>query len=139
MAWITLTEDHVLARLSQSERDAYESAGGAGVADKLADILGQVTSRVRGKVAACSENIDKMGAAGTIPDELLWAAATIARQSLIASIPTLDGTGENREKELEDAKEQLKDAAACKIGITDLSGDVSDSVGQYGGTTRYDF
>lgn len=137
MSWITLAAPHVLDRLSTDERDAIERAGEDSSTDRLAGIVTQVTAMVRGKVATCSENLAKMGAAGTIPDELLWAAATIARDSLVASLPVSESDSEERKAEKRRADELLDQAARCELRIEDPDGALpeadDDGAGDYGG------
>ena len=85
MAWITLTSEHVKDRLAFDELNAIEATGG-GDGDRLTGILAQVTSLVRAKVAACDDN--SIGDAGTIPEECLHAAATLAKHDLRATLPS---------------------------------------------------
>ena len=59
MSWITLTTDHIKARLAEDELLAIEATGG-GTGDRLTDIITQVTSLVRSKFAACHKN-DELG------------------------------------------------------------------------------
>lgn len=140
MSWITLAESHVLDRLSTDERDAIEAAGEDSSTDKLAGILTQVTALVRGKVATCDENLPKMGADGTIPDELLWAAATIARDSLVASLPVSESDSEERKAEARRANELLDQAARCEMRIEDSNDTIPESgVGDYDGDALLTF
>ena len=124
MSWIPITVDDVLDRICDNENDAYEETGEAlpVVRERLPGIIAQVTSHVRGKVAACSKNTGKMGAAGTIPDECLFSAIAIIRHALISTQPTAQGITENREKELEAANKFLDQVASCDVAITDPSG-----------------
>ena len=140
MAWAAITESDVLNRMADYERLAYESAGGNEDNDRLTGIITQVTGLVRGKVAACHENIAKMGDDGTIPDELLWAAVTIIRGSLINTVPAMEGEKDNRQREMDSAWDMLDQVASCKhrIGSAD-GGEVSSSVGVYGGHALLNF
>lgn len=143
MSWITLAASHVLDRCSTDERDAIEAAGEDSSTDKLAGILTQVTALVRGKVATCSENLAKMGEAGTIPDELLWAAATVARESLVASLPVSESDSEERKAEMRRANDLLDQASRCEIRIADSDGEIPESedggAGEYGGSSLLEF
>jgi len=97
---------------------AYEEAGdSSGLTTNLAGILAQVTGLVRGKVAACRDNLGKLGAAGTIPEECVFAAATIARDALVGSLPLSEGATEVRREELRRAHEFLDSVAACKVRV----------------------
>lgn len=141
MAWITIAESDVLNRLSDGEKTAFELASGNSTPSRLAGILSQVTALVRGKVASCKDNRGNMGDTGTIPDELLWAACTIARHSLISNLPTFDEQPDARNRELDQAYKQLDDVASCEFGIAspDGSGDIVQSVGVYGGSDLLEF
>ena len=138
MSWITLTADHVKARLAEEELYAIESTGG-GDGDRLAGILTQVTSLVRASVAACHKNL--LGPAGTIPEECLHAAATIAKHDVRASLPSTgsDDT-ELRKEEYRDATGFLKSVARCEIGIENDGGEIAGRAsGCYGGEPKHDF
>jgi hypothetical protein len=122
MAWITFTPEHIKARLIDVELEAYEDAGDIDVETKLDGIIPQVVGMVRGKVSSC-EDVISLGAAGEIPDELLWAASTIAKYSLISVIGGLDEQHDKlRMEENRTAHKQLDDAASCKISIAPPSG-----------------
>lgn len=139
MSWIALTADHVKARLAEDELLAIEGTGG-GNGDRLSAIIAQVTALVRSKVAACHKN--DLGTAGTIPEECLHAAATLAKHDVRASVPSTGGEdeGDLRKEEYRGAMDFLRDVAACQIGIENPSGDIGgrDS-GCYGGDDKHDF
>lgn len=121
----------------------YEDTGGNPTAGgRLPGIIDQVTALVRAKVASCSRNLSKMGPAGMIPSECLWAACTIARSSLAASLPVSEGETDPRASELREAHKMLSDVAECKLMIEDASGNIPESVnpgGSYGGAAKLDF
>lgn len=141
--WLALEESHVLSRLSTEELDQYEASGEQSPSGKLSGIIDQVTSRVRGRVAACDANLIKMGPDGTIPSELLWAASTIARNSLAAVLPTRLGEDKIREDETRRAEKDLDDASSCKLRIAGPDGTIPetqvDSGGVYGGEPLMQF
>lgn len=143
MSWITLTNADVLARMATDELDAIEDAGETSDQDRLGAIIQQVTQMVRGKVAACAENLPKLGPSGTIPDELLWAAATIARDSLVGSLPVSESDTEDRTTELRKAHEMLDQAQRCEFRIADDSGSIAETsnggAGRYGGESIVEF
>lgn len=123
MAWIALAESHVMDRLSEDERAAYEAAGEEeGATDRLPGILIQITAKFRGAIAACDKNRGRMGPSGTLPEEAIFDAATLARDALAASLPTPEGATELRTKETNQAEEFLKRVASCDIAIADDSG-----------------
>lgn len=139
MSWITLTTDHIKARLAEDELLAIEGTGG-GTGDRLTAIIIQVTALIRSKVAACHKN--ELGTAGTIPEECLHAAATIAKHDLRSSLPSTGGEdeGDLRKEEYRSAMDFLRDVASCKIGIENTSGDIGGrESGCFGGDPKYDF
>jgi len=144
MSWITLSENHLKARLSRSELESYVEAGEQALAGEqvVERILEQVTSLVRGKVAANEDNLDKMGDAGTIPDECLFAACTIAREALVGSLPLSEGSTEVRKEELRKAYEYLDQVESGKVRIADSDGSIPEVVQtstSYGGETKLNF
>ena len=145
MSWLALTTDHVKARLAKDEIDNYVVAGGqfADGSDILDGIITQITSMVRGKVASNPDNLSKLGAAGTIPDECLFAACTIARDSLVGSLPLSEGATEVRKEELRQAHAFLDAVASGKVRIEASDGTMPEaSVGSeasYGGSPILEF
>jgi hypothetical protein len=138
MSWIALTSAHIKARLAEEELDAIEDTGG-GDGDRLTGIIAQVTSLVRAKVAACHKN--QLGPSGTIPEECLHAAATIAKHDIRASLPStgLDDS-DLRKDEYREATSFLNAVSRCEIGIEDDGGSIAgrDS-GCYGGDPKHNF
>lgn len=123
MAWIELTPLAVKARLSALEFEHYNAAAQhAQDFDMLEEIIKQVVALVRGKVRACKANIAGVGPAGTIPEECLHAAATIARASLCASFPVSEGETDLRGSELTDANQFLDSVASCAVSIESSTG-----------------
>jgi len=118
MAWIQLTENDIRSRLSANEIESWNDAGqdaGAEVS-RIPGIITQVTSLVRGRVATCRDS--QLGLAGLIPEELLWSAATIAKNMILNSIPTGVEIAQERSDENRRAHEMLDQAADCKLSIT---------------------
>jgi hypothetical protein len=117
MAWITLSETHILTQLSGPENTAYRNAAlAAGQGDPLPGILAQVTREVRARVAACREN--RLGAGQTIPDELLGAAIDRARWELITRLPiNTPAIIDTRRTANENALALLRDVAACRFSL----------------------
>lgn len=120
MPWIPLTADHVKSRLSLDEIECIEETGG-GDGDRLAGILTQVTALVRGKASACRTTI--MGASGTIPEESIHAAATIALNDLRATLPTTgtDDEGSIRKDQYRDAVSFLSALSKCEVDVNDAA------------------
>ena len=145
MSWTALTADNIRGRLSRDELDGYMTAGDQesdGV-DALTEIILQVTAMVRGKVASNVANITKMGAAGTIPDECLFAASTIARDALVGSLPLSEGATEVRKEELRKAHSFLDSVASGGVRIEDADGALPETPTaasvSYGGNTLLEF
>lgn len=142
MPWITLTEEDVLARLSNDERDALEAAGEEeGAEARLPGIIRQVISLIWGKVAACADNRGRMGSSGTIPEECLFHATTICREALVASQPTPEGVTDPRKEEIRQAHLFLDQVAACKVAIADNSGNfpgepIDTGISSFGGCPK---
>lgn len=123
MAWIELTRQAVQARLSAPEHHHYLAAARhAAEFDMLDEILIQVTATIRGKVRACRANLAGVGPAGTIPEECLHAAATLARASLCASFPVAEGETDLRREELRNAWAFLDSVASCQVSIESADG-----------------
>ncbi len=139
MAWITLTKKHIKDRLASDELDAIEGTGG-GDGDRLTGIIAQVVALIRSKVAACHKN--ELGDAGMIPEECLYAAATIVKHDIRASLPSIVDDTELRRDEYRNAYQFLNKVATCEIGIDAPIGATppSDpSTGCYGGEPLHNF
>ena len=135
MAWVTLAQTHILARMTENERANYEKSGDPTAAiDRLPEIISQVTSEIRARVQSCPKN-KVIGAAGTIPEECLSAACVLCKLYLIASVPAMEEFFEKvREKELEMANNFLDKVSACEISIVPASSPSGESsTSAYGG------
>jgi hypothetical protein len=82
MSWRAITEDDIKTRISGSELETLRSAHLAdGQADPIPSVISQITSRVR---RACESAADiAMGAAGTIPEDLLSEALDLIVRELM--------------------------------------------------------
>lgn len=119
MAWIQLKEDDVKDRLAANELSLWDSAGQSEgeINTRINGIITQVTGLVRGRVATCREST--LGAACLIPEELLWSAATIAKNMILNSIPATATTSQDeRSDENRRAHDMLDQAAKCELQIT---------------------
>lgn len=143
MSWAALAESDILDRLTSDELEAYEAGGELTTRDRMTGILAQVTELVRGKVASNDENLAKMGNAGTIPSETKWAAATIARNSLVASLPLIEGNTDARKEEMTRAFAILDQAADGTLRIASPDGTIPETTnggaGSYGGNALLNF
>jgi hypothetical protein len=122
--WLTLTAEYLERRMPlewPKLRDFVKKGqGGAAVWDTtVADIIDNITTRVRGRVKACPANTT-LGAEGSIPPELAGAAVNLCRLELIAIFP---GAGvslnEDTRKQLaKSANDDLIAVARCELSIT---------------------
>lgn len=112
-----MTEADLLTRISGKELEKLRAAALAvGQADPVPEVFEQVTRKVRSRVAACQSN--RLGPAGTIPDELLDDALALC----VVKVMTRPGgimidPESQRAKDADTAENNLKDAANCKIAI----------------------
>ncbi|MGC4017493.1 MAG: hypothetical protein QM755_23710 [Luteolibacter sp.] len=142
MAWITLEADDIKARLSNLEFQSYIAAAkNSQDFDMIDKIIRQTVSMVRAKVLTCRVNATAMGPSGTIPEECLHAAVTIARASLVASFPVAEGETDMRKAELDKAHAFLDAVATCDVVIAaDGSGAIPGAASvSYGSAPYLDF
>jgi len=117
-AWKTLAAGDVKARLSGPELTALQTSQlAAGQSDPLPEVISQVVGEARGYIAAWSGNV--LGPAGTLPPQLIGAAAAMAVWELAGRLPTLRGLSRNesRKADYDGAKSLLKDVAAGKFTV----------------------
>ena len=127
MAWRAITEADVLTQISGPELEAIRAAAlGSGQVDPVQPTLDLVTREVRGYVAGCARN--RLGAAGTVPDELIGHAVSLA---VMRIMPRAAGLviGEQREKAAADARAALKDVAACRFAIEQPATESTEETG----------
>lgn len=112
--WVPVTEQSILSKLSSPELNALRTAATApGQGDPLGEVIAQVVREVRGHVAACKAN--RLGPAGTIPDELLGAAINRVRYELATRLPVTTLLTEPRIAANDQANTLLRDTAACRF------------------------
>jgi len=86
--------------------------------DVVVDVIANVVERVRGAVSAFP-GTRSLGESGTVPPELAGAAVTLCRLELHGVYPGVGSLqDETRKALLKSADDQLKQAAAGKMGIT---------------------
>ena len=110
-----MTEADLLTQISGPELEAIRAAAlGTGQVDPIQPTLDLVTREVRGYVAACANNT--LGAAGTLPDELIAHTVALA---IMRIMPRAAGLviGESREKAAEAARAVLRDVAGCRMAL----------------------
>jgi hypothetical protein len=116
MSWITLTESHIATGITGGELDAARTkALDAGQPSPVDDVISQTVRYVRSRVAACASN--SLGAAGTIPDELLAAAIDIAVYRLAKRLPGKILAKQERIDAADKAEALMRDVAACKLAL----------------------
>jgi len=116
MPWITLVEDDLKSGLTGPELTAVKTAAlAAGQPAVVAEILTQVTTEVRGRVAACARNV--LGEAGTIPDECKSAAVDVAVYRICKRLPGKAVLTQERIDANNNAIEFLRDVARCDVAI----------------------
>lgn len=119
MAWITITADDVARRLAAAELAALKTSAKAAGQDGdeiLAEAISETSVMVRGYVAGCRTN--KLGIAGTIPEELKTATLAMIRDYLFGRLPGMKALNDElRQKETERAMSMLKSAASCALAI----------------------
>ncbi len=115
MPWILLSSEHIDGALAAAEVTALRTLQVApGQADPVAEALDRAAAEVQGYVGT-RYLVDQPG---TVPDQLLSAAISIARWRLLGRLPAKIFATDNRRKEYEDAIAQLRDVAAGKFALS---------------------
>lgn len=119
MAWITPTLELCRTRITGAEWNALQNAAKASDQDgeeMAQQVIATQVQRIRGRVAACEKN--RLGEAGTIPDELQSAFLALWVYDFITRLPAMRGLlDDQRVKAWEAAERELRDTAACNIAI----------------------
>lgn len=129
MAWIEITEAHLLTALSGTELAKLRAAAlQSGQADPVQPVFDQVTAEVRGRVAACDRN--QLGDGNTIPSELLDAALALVVMRIMtrAAGTVIDPQG-GRKAAAERADRTLEAVAACDFAIVQPTSASTEEVG----------
>jgi len=118
MSWLAITEAHVLTHIAGAELTALRAAALAdGQVDPVQPSVDQVTSVVRGYVAACAKNALDTDTT-KIPDRLLGAACDLVIAEIIGRVPGYE-LDEGRQDKYDNALRLMRDVAACKFAIDD--------------------
>ena len=116
MAWITLTAGDLAERMAGPEYDAVRKAATGTYGQEQAQVLADTVAEVRGRVAACARN--RLGPAGTVPEELRGAALAIFRWRFLTRVPGLKALlTDARKAEYDDALRLLEAASACRFAV----------------------
>ena len=129
MSWIELTEADLLTALSGPELEKLRAAAlKSGQSDPVQPVLDQITSEVRGRVAACDRN--QLGDGNTIPSELKDAALALVVMRIMtrAAGTVIDPQGA-RKAAAERADKTLEAVAACRFAIVQPVTASTDEVG----------
>jgi hypothetical protein len=117
--WITLTSTDLEGYLSGPEMSALPNAAkaaGQTAAGIIAEALSNAVLQVRGFVSGCKTN--KLGADGTIPNELKDASLCLARAIIYGRLPGMKSLNdETRQQQHRDAMDLLKATSKCEFGI----------------------
>lgn len=128
MAWITITEDDVVTKLSGPENSALKTAAlKSAQTNPLTEVIEQIVLEVRGHVAACERNT--LGAGATIPDELLGAAINRIRFELATRLPVSSLLNEDRKEANRQAIALLQRVAECKFLVVQPEEAAEDQAG----------
>lgn len=142
MSWITITEADLGERLAAAELTALQTAATGTHGNTVPDMLASVIAEVRGRVAANKAN--RLGASGTIPEELRSAALAIARWRALNRLPGVKMLQDDaRRLEYTDAVAMLASVADGKFAIEQPAEpadiDVSETPAPDVGDERTDF
>jgi len=130
MPWITFTEDHILEALSAAEIDAVRKLQLApGQEDPVTEAIKRTCGQIHGYVSTRYP----IGAAGTIPEQLLTSAISIARWRVIGRLPVKLFATENRRLEYEDAVKELESIPTGKFKLSIPEDPAEEQPGQTGG------
>lgn len=119
MAWITPTLELCQTRISGPEWQALHRAATQAGQDGEAmaqTIIDNTVTRIRGRVAARAENV--LGAAGTIPDELMTSFLSLWVYDFITRLPGLKTLLDDRRVEAwKNAESELRHVSEGKIKL----------------------
>lgn len=133
--WTELTEAAILTgNNGPSIAAARTAALKAGQADPLPEVIAQVTTSIRGSVAACAKNV--LGDAGTIPDELIAEAVDMAVYRLCKRLGKALLTQEVKDAN-DDALAKMREVATCRFAIVPPTTPAPSDEQVSTGTPRY--
>ncbi len=119
MPWITPTLEQCQQRITGAEwQSLHRAATQAGQdGEQMAqDVITHIITRIRGRVAARSENI--LGAEGTIPDELMTCFLALWVYDFITRLPGMSKLLDDRRVEAwKSAESELRHVAEGKIKL----------------------
>ena len=114
--WRVPTENDLETVLTGPEIAAVKTAAlEVGSGNPVPATLENVVDEVRGYIAGCSRN--RLGAAGTLPTQLIAVAMTVVRERLLNRFPQLGLLSAERQTEYANAMIALRDVAKCQIAV----------------------
>lgn len=119
--WRELTENDVLAALSEPESTAYQSAAIGAGQDVLAEITAQVVQECRAHIADCARN--SLAAGATLPERVMYHAVALIRYRMLTRLDM--EASEDRRREQRDAVEFFRRVSECKVAIEPGDGTAS--------------
>jgi len=139
VAWLSVTNDIVLSRMTLTERSAFDATDiNSAEPSRLATVIYYVTEMVRGKIAQSPFIRARMGPGpsgttpGTIPSELMMATLNVIRYELFSGLPVGETIlDKNRIQDYEDAKKDIAAAGNDDMGIqgyTESTYETDDSI-----------
>jgi hypothetical protein len=138
MPWITPTLAQCQERLSGPEWQALSRAAkqaGQDGEDMAQVIIDNTVTRIRGRVSARPEN--QLGAAGTIPDELMTAFLALWVYDFITRLPGMKTLLDDRRVEAwKNAESELRHVAEGKIKLVQPTSPASAELQASGGTVE---
>jgi hypothetical protein len=151
MPWTTLTADHVSSRLSARELETLEDvatreyldASGEEPApttpsDRVGEIIAQVVARIRGAILA-NPRVEQLGPPGTIPEFLVFSAATLARTALMGMPPSDETMSDPRRDEARNAEREIERLSSMDPRAFALGEIAPNSAPAFGGAPLLQF
>jgi Protein of unknown function (DUF1320) len=132
LAWLPLLTDDVLNSLSATEQNQMTDPSSA--AD-LAQIVVNVMNLIRGRVLASRQGLT--GPPGTIPEELLTAAISIARFRFLTHLPGTQLITKERAADKDEAYAQLEAVAKGEFYVMDANNETPGPSADTGGGEDY--
>lgn len=121
MAWITLTRDDILSKLSEPEAKALETAAKKAGTNPLAEIMAEAVNNARADIANNPDNV--LGAGSTIPQRAKAPVLAIIRHNLLTRVDM--AVSDARAREYKDAVEWFRRVADGKVAIEKPDGETA--------------
>jgi phage gp36-like protein len=129
MAWITLTRDDILSKLSEPEAKALESAAKKAGTNPLAEIMAEAVNNARSDIANNPKNT--LAAGETIPERAKGPLLAIIRHNLLTRVDM--AVSEARAREYKDAVRWFERVADGDVAIEQPEGETAPASEQASG------